>query len=389
MNTHLFLRGLICTGIGVLGAAAAQAQSSSYGYGGISVGQSQGNLNVRRINESQMPPGVATVDISRDSHDTGYKLFGGYQYNTYMALEGGYFNLGRFNYQATTSPPGTVTDAIGVQGINLDLVGTLPLTGSLSALGRVGAQYARTKNRFETSGAAVISNPNPSKREVNYKLGLGLQYEVSPSMLVRAEVEHYRLNDAVEHRATAHLIAVSLVFPFGRTATPVPHAAMAPMPMAAAPEPLPTEPTAAGAPAPMAAPEPPRKRVSFSAESLFGFDQAGIQSEGRAELDTLSKELVGTEFSVISVEGHTDRIGTAEYNQQLSDERAAAVKDYLVKSGGVDPSKITATGKGESAPVTHAQDCKGSKDSPKLRACLKADRRVEVEVTGTTSGTAP
>ena len=47
-----------------------------------------------------------------------------------------------------------------------------------------------------------------------------------------------------------------------------------------------------------------------------------------------------------------------------------------------DP-KITAVGKGETAPVTKAKDCVGNKPTPKLIACLQPDRRVEVEVTGT------
>ncbi len=390
MNHTHFLRCLAGAGIGALTAITAQAQSSSYyPYGGISVGQSQEKLDVMRLNQSQMPPGVTTTSVSRDAHDTGYKLFLGYQYGPYMAVEGGYFNLGRFSYAATTSPAGTVDDGIGVQGVNLDLVGTLPLMDKLSALGRVGVQYARTKNLFSTTGAAVIADSNPSKREANYKLGLGLQYEVSPAMLVRAEVERYRLNDAVEHRGAAHLIAISLVFPIGRGEA-MRHAAVSPPPMAAAPEPLPVEPTAAGAPvmAPVAV-EPPRKRVNFEAESLFGFDDSTVQPDGRTGLDAFAKELVGTQFQVITVEGHTDRIGTPEYNQRLSSERAEAVKDYLVKSGGLDANKISATGKGETTPVTAPDACKGRKNSTQLRDCLKADRRVEVEVTGTTSGTAP
>jgi OOP family OmpA-OmpF porin len=86
---------------------------------------------------------------------------------------------------------------------------------------------------------------------------------------------------------------------------------------------------------------------------------------------------------MISVEGHTDRLGTTAYNDRLSQRRAEAVKDYLVSADGIEGSRINAVAKGESDPVTKAEDCKGSKPSARLIACLQPDRRVEIEVTGT------
>ena len=67
----------------------------------------------------------------------------------------------------------------------------------------------------------------------------------------------------------------------------------------------------------------------------------------------------------------------------MSTRRAETVKAYLVRSGDIDATKISATGKGETEPVTKPEDCKGSKPNPKLIACLQGDRRVDVEVTGT------
>ena len=123
--------------------------------------------------------------------------------------------------------------------------------------------------------------------------------------------------------------------------------------------------------------------MSFSADSLFAFDRSIVRPEGKAALDKFASEVRGTEFNTISVEGHTDRLGTASYNQRLSVQRAEAVKSYLVSSGGIDASKVSAVGKGESSPVTKPGDCKGNKATPKLIACLQPDRRVDVEVTGT------
>ena len=59
------------------------------------------------------------------------------------------------------------------------------------------------------------------------------------------------------------------------------------------------------------------------------------------------------------------------------------MKDYLVTNGKIDPTKISAVGKGESAPVTKAEDCSDKLPRAQLINCLQPDRRVEVEVTGT------
>lgn len=127
---------------------------------------------------------------------------------------------------------------------------------------------------------------------------------------------------------------------------------------------------------------PVARRVQFSADSLFSFDKAVIRPDGRAALDTFGRDLQGARYNTISVEGNTDRLGSDAYNQKLSQERADAVKAYLITNSGIDARKITATGRGETNPQTKPEDCKGNKPTPTLIACLQPDRRVDVEVTG-------
>ncbi|HEY5580703.1 MAG TPA: OmpA family protein, partial [Rhodoferax sp.] len=136
------------------------------------------------------------------------------------------------------------------------------------------------------------------------------------------------------------------------------------------------------APPPPPPPVLPRK-VSFSADSLFDFDKASVKPGGQQELDKFSAELKGTQFDVINVTGHTDRIGSHVYNQKLSERRAEAVKGYLVTSAGVAADKIVPKGVDGAEPVTKPGDCKGTKATKALIACLQPDRRVEVEVVGT------
>jgi OOP family OmpA-OmpF porin len=103
-------------------------------------------------------------------------------------------------------------------------------------------------------------------------------------------------------------------------------------------------------------------------------------------LDELARDLKGAQYDVIVATGHTDRFGSEQYNQKLSERRAQAVKEFLV-SREIPANRITAVGKGETQPVTKAGDCLGAK-SAKVVACLQPDRRVDVEVTGTKATTA-
>jgi OOP family OmpA-OmpF porin len=127
---------------------------------------------------------------------------------------------------------------------------------------------------------------------------------------------------------------------------------------------------------------PVQQKISFSGDALFAFDKSVLRPESRALLDDLVAKLAGTSSEKVLVTGHTDRIGTPKYNQKLSEQRAAAVKDYLV-SKNLQADSIEAKGFGETQPVTTAGTCTGNKASPKLIACLQPDRRVDVEMTGT------
>ena len=132
--------------------------------------------------------------------------------------------------------------------------------------------------------------------------------------------------------------------------------------------------------APTPAPAPVAQKVSFSADALFAFDKAVLKPEGKAELNAFAKNINGVSYESIHVTGHTDRFGSDKYNQKLSEQRATAVKDYLV-SQDVAANKIDAVGAGEKNPTTKLGDCAGAK-SKKVIACLQPDRRVDVEVTG-------
>lgn len=150
-----------------------------------------------------------------------------------------------------------------------------------------------------------------------------------------------------------------------------------------APAPKLAEATPEPVPVPTPSPEPQRlapQKVSFSADALFAFDKAVLKPEGKTELDNFAQNLSGVSYESIHITGHTDRFGSNKYNQKLSEQRANAVRDYLV-SKDIAADRMVVEGMGETQPTTKPGDCTGPK-SKKVIACLQPDRRVEIEVTG-------
>ncbi|MET0378378.1 MAG: outer membrane beta-barrel protein [Spongiibacteraceae bacterium] len=354
--------------LAVVASPFAAAEGSGW-YLGANAGQSRGEIDNEEIRNSLLSAGFISTSIDDDERDTGYKLFGGYQFNRYFALEGGYFNLGQFDFRADTLPAGGLRGDIELQGVNLDAVGILPLTDKFSVFGRVGANYAEAEDSFRGSGAVNVSDPSSTERKTNYKYGAGLQYAFTDAMAMRVEAERYRIDNARGEAGDVDLFSVGLLYRFGQT-KPAPVAYVAP-----------PEPVAPPPPAPL--PPPPPRKVAFSADSLFDFNKQDVKPAGRQALDAFATELKGTQFEVITVTGHTDRIGSHDYNMKLSTRRAEAVKAYLVESLGIPSSKVEARGVNGAEPVTQPGDCQGEKATQQLIACLQPDRRVEIEVSGT------
>lgn len=360
---------------------AAQAFDEGW-YTGFGLGSARATIEDSKISSTLLGAGFTTTSINDDENSLGGKLFGGYQFNRFFAVEGGYFNLGKFGFNAQTLPPGTLDGQFKVQGINLDMVGLIPFTDRFSAFGRFGVDYAQTKDHFSGTGFVTVPNPDRKQTGANYKFGAGLEYALTRSLGLRAEAERYRVNDGVGNKSDIDLFSAGLIYRFGAPPKPRPvavAAAPAPAPVVAAPPPPP--------PAPPPRPAPPTpKRVSFSADSLFVFDSAEIQPQGKQGLDKFASDLRGTRYSTISVTGHTDAIGSESYNQQLSQKRADMVKAYLVQTADIPSANISANGVGETQPVTRPNDCPAERTARASReriTCLQADRRVEVEVNGT------
>jgi outer membrane protein OmpA-like peptidoglycan-associated protein len=106
--------------------------------------------------------------------------------------------------------------------------------------------------------------------------------------------------------------------------------------------------------------------ATFKGDVFFGFDSATLKPGAYAEMDRVAGVLNQYPQTLIRIEGHTDPIGNEQYNQQLSERRADAVRNALLQRG-VDPSRVSTAGMGECCPI--------SSDNA-------ANRRVSMQLTG-------
>ena len=146
------------------------------------------------------------------------------------------------------------------------------------------------------------------------------------------------------------------------------------------PAPYQVPPRAEARPAPpapkiAAIPEPKVERYTLSARELFEFDKATLRGP-QPKLDEIATVLKDQRHIYdVDITGYTDRLGSEQYNLELSKRRAEAVKEYLVERG-VEPRRLRAAGKGKADPVVR---CTDQEDREALIKCLEPNRRVEVE----------
>lgn len=214
-------------------------------------------------------------------------------------------------------------------------------------------------------------------------VGAGAQYLITDKFGLQADLRQQWSNASARSTSPAFdadgsvgntLLSIGGIFRFGEPAPmPVAMAETAPaQPMVVA-EPA-VEPTPLPA---IAACNPKFETVTISAEKLFGFDQAKLQAGAKPALDDIAEQLKAQPmFQLVMITGHTDRIGSESYNQNLSEKRAQMVAKYL-ESKGLNASRLKAVGKGESEPVAACDGIRGKA----LVECLQPNRRVVISAT--------
>jgi len=151
----------------------------------------------------------------------------------------------------------------------------------------------------------------------------------------------------------------------------------------AAPPPAPRAAPPAPAPAPAPAAAAPKRcdaTVTLNADEVFEFNKAVLRKFAMEHLDknVVAAVPLCAKLEMILISGHTDRLGSQQYNQKLSEKRAESVKAYLVKKG-IDASKIETMGMGKTLQI---KSCPDGKNRKALIECLAPNRRAVIEIKG-------
>lgn len=162
-----------------------------------------------------------------------------------------------------------------------------------------------------------------------FDFGVGAKYRVADNIAFRIDLRDNIVTEVFPFEKAYHNIhaSVGIVFAFGGKAK--------------------------SAPAPIVESEPKAMVTLVVLEdNHFEFDKSAITREGEAILDQNIKILNENPKVKIRIAGYTSAHGTVDYNQKLSERRAEAVRDYLIK-GGIAPDRLTTIGYGKTRPAEY------------------------------------
>lgn len=111
--------------------------------------------------------------------------------------------------------------------------------------------------------------------------------------------------------------------------------------------------------------------VTFDTGLLFDFDSAELSSPARKNLSELAKSVVKYENTDLLIVGHTDNVGTEEYNHGLSNRRADSAAEYLFAEG-IQPSRVSTMGKGENDPIASNETEEGRSQNRRVEVVIYA-----------------
>ena len=188
----------------ILGLAAipTMAQAEEW-YGGASVGQSKAKDIICDLD----------ITCSSDDTDTGWKIYGGYQFNPNGAIEFGYVDLGKVKASGTDSFLGVASIDWETSGITAALVGSLPVGQNFGLMGKLGLFHW---DLDVNASSSVLGSGSDSSSGTDLTYGLGLKYDFSKTVGVRAEWERFKDvgDDNTTGQSDIDLLSVGVVFKF-------------------------------------------------------------------------------------------------------------------------------------------------------------------------------
>ncbi|WP_162045816.1 OmpA family protein [Vibrio taketomensis] len=268
--------------------------------------------------------------LCNDDDSASGGIFGGYQFNDYLALEAGWDYLGKFT-------------AAGLNDDSVDAFTLAPklsfgVTDAIDLYGKFGGAYVNYGDEDDASFLGAV----------------GVEFDVMENGSVRVEYQALTdiNNDIV--RAVGNTASIGFAYHFGGNDEP-------------APQPVVEEVVAEEVVETVVMTK--TFEATLADTETFALNSTELQPGSASKLDELVQLLQAYPQANVEIVGYTDSSGAADYNQQLSEKRAQAVANVLAERG-INPSRMSVSGEGENNPIA-------SNDTREGRA---QNRRVEVTV---------
>jgi outer membrane protein OmpA-like peptidoglycan-associated protein len=124
--------------------------------------------------------------------------------------------------------------------------------------------------------------------------------------------------------------------------------------------------------------------IKFKEQVLFAYDRSDLNANAKTSLDKLRTTLLKYPETNITIIGHTDSKGTKKYNQTLSESRANSVATYTSQNG-IDNSRLTTIGKGETDPIATNETEEGSASNRRVEFIITANEKMKADAKKETS----
>ncbi|WP_105901599.1 OmpA family protein [Vibrio gangliei] len=284
-------------------------------------------------------------DDNSDDDAWGGSVYGGYQFNNWLSLEGGYNYLGNAKtYFAAEDVKSKIQN--GELGLKADW----NLGSAWNLFGKAGTSYNDIEHK---------SSIGESESDNNWSLmlGAGLEYQLSHNWRVRTEYQWFDdVGSSSVGDTDVHYVSLGLSYYFGSSDKGAAATAAAAATTAAMVQ---DEPMVEAEPAPEPLP------AATLSKGAFGHDSTELTPEAKSSLDPVVTYLDQRQDVNVTVTGYTDSTGSAEYNQKLSEQRAQKAADYLT-ANGVDSSRVTVEGKGEADPIADNSTAEGREQNRRV-----------------------
>jgi len=160
------------------------------------------------VGKTEHDEGNAIPDLitsgSVDGSDSGFKIFGGYQFNPYFGLELAWVDLGKAGYSGTFLGTPVTGGSVETSGLNFSAVGTWPLGSGFALFGKAGVFAWEAKANDVTGGLPFSAKEDGG----DVSFGVGANYDFTKNFAIRAEWERFKAVDTID------MLSVGLVYKF-------------------------------------------------------------------------------------------------------------------------------------------------------------------------------